>query len=104
MTCLDYVIENLTQNEGKKLKEILTNGEFFRNKSLIRKGDIVIFTHGYHVGFGRLAEYYDLETDEYSNGEKHHRVLSLYDDRLKIAIVNPKIKKGSEILCQKSRT
>ena len=93
-TCLEYVLENLIKSEQEPLKEVLTNKTFFRNKSQIMKGDCIIFTHGFHVGFGVIDEYLNVITDECSDGQIFTRTLSLYDDRLKIAKVNPKRKRG----------
>jgi len=94
INCLEYVIDNLTELEGERLKEILINKAFYRDKQSLKKGDKIIFTYGFHVGFATLHDYYELVTNECSENEIFSRTLSLFDDRLKIAIVKPKIKKG----------
>lgn len=93
-TCLEYVLENLVKAEQEILKNVLLDKNFFRNKSQIKEGDKIIFTHGFHVGFGAIDEYLNVITDECSDGKIFSRTLSLHDDRLKIAMVNPKRKRG----------
>lgn len=97
MNCLEYVKDNITETQSIALDEILINKTFIRPKSILQKGDRIIFTHGFHVGFGKVSDYHEIITDECSDNEIFSRTLSVYDDRLKIAVISPKMKKGNKI-------
>lgn len=100
MNCLDYVLSKLTKQQSEILKDALIDKVFFKDKSSLRKEDIIVFSHGFHVGFGVIGEYCEVLTDECSNNQIIHRHLDLYDERLKVVIVSPKLKRGSVITCQ----
>lgn len=97
MNCLDYVHEQLSDKSNTLLDIYLTTRNFPNNKIDIKVGELVVFTYGYHVGFGRLNDYYELETIECSDDKMVTRKLQLFDERLKIALINPKLRKGSEL-------
>lgn len=97
MNCLDYVHEQLTEKENTWLDIYLTTRNFPNNKTDVQVGELVVFVYGYHVGFGRLNDYYELETIECSDDKIVTRRLQFFDEKLKIAMINPKLKKGSEL-------
>lgn len=96
MNCLEYVESRLDKKTYEALEDILVSREFFMDKSVLNVGDKIVFAHRYHVGFAELGEFYELVTDECSDDTILSRVLSLYDDALKIILINPKIKERSK--------
>lgn len=93
--CLDYVKSEIPEKTVKQLEKALINHDFLA-KSDLKFGQTFVFAQHYHVGFGTLKECYDIETDEVNDGKLISRNLSLYDDSLKIVIINPKRIERSE--------
>lgn len=99
MNCLEYVLDKIQAKDGKLLKERLSvhRGQSL-NKSTIKEGEVFIFSHGYHVGFGVINEWYEVITCECSESQILSRTLSLYDERLKVVLYQPTFKRGKEVI------
>lgn len=104
MNCLEYVESRLSEKTYSELEDILVSRSFITEKSLLNFGDVIVFVHGYHVGFGTVMECYELLTDEFSDGIHLKRTLSLYDSALKVALINPILEKGKKKNEQSNRT
>lgn len=94
MNCIQYVLDNLTKTESEKVTELIRNKTYIRNLSLVKPSDIVIFTQGWHIGFAQVNQYLELRTNEMESNFILNRNLYLYDSRLRIVLINPKLKKG----------
>lgn len=97
MTCLEYVQKKLNDDHKNELNDRLKNNNFLSKNVAPKAGTTLIFTQGYHIGFGKIDEYLNIVTAEYSDGMELCRVLSFYDDTVRIAMTNPILKKGEKI-------
>lgn len=86
MTCMEFVLSKLNTKESKELERLLTVKNEWLNKNELKQGEPYIFVIGFHIGFGRLNSEHNLETVEYDDGKELRRLVSLFDDNVKIVM------------------
>ena len=84
MTCIDFVMSKCTKAEQKQIEKLLTTKKDWMDKNELQLGKVYIFVVGFHIGFGKLNDDFNLDTLEYDDGQELQRLLSIYDDNLKI--------------------
>lgn len=93
MTCIEFVLSKLNSKESKELERLLTVKNEWLDKNELEKGGIYIFVVGFHIGFGRLNDEHNLETIEYNDNNELRRLISLFDDNVKIVMKKEGINK-----------
>lgn len=96
MNCMEYVLSKLGETDQNEIVNRLMNHDYVAKKEQLQEGFTIVFTHGLHIGFARVVGCYEIVTDECSNDEIFNRRLSLFDDALKVILVNPTIIKPVE--------
>lgn len=93
MNCLDFVINNVKEEDGLLVLTLLESGMKLQ-KNNVRIGDLIIFAYNFHIGFGYITEFLNVKTIEVSDNLVLNRLLNLHDSNLRIIAINPKLKKG----------
>ena len=84
MDCMEFVLSKCTKAEQKEIERLLTSKSEWTDKNDLVIGDVYIFVVGFHIGFGKLNGEHNLETLEYNEGKELRRLLSIFDDNVKI--------------------
>lgn len=96
MNCMEFVREKLTEKSMKQVENNILTVNYIRYKQGIKPNSIIVFTIGLHIGFAKLWGC-ELETIECSDNEILRRQFSLHDDNIKVVLINPEFRKGSEL-------
>lgn len=81
---MEFVLSKCTKAEQKEIERLLTSKTEWTDKNGLVMGETYIFVVGFHIGFGKLNSEHNLETLEYNEGKELRRLLSIFDDNVKI--------------------
>lgn len=84
MDCMEFVLSKCTKAEQKEIERLLTSKSEWTDKNNLVIGNTYIFVVGFHIGFGKLNGEHNFETLEYNEGKELRRLLSIFDDNVKI--------------------
>ena len=81
---MEFVLSKCSKAEQKEIERLLTSKSEWADKNDLVIGETYIFVVGFHIGFGKLNGEHNLETLEVNEGKELRRLLSIFDDNVKI--------------------
>lgn len=90
---MEFVLSKCSKAEQKEIERLLTIKSEWTDKNDLVIGETYIFVVGFHIGFGKLNSEHNLETLEYNEGKELRRLLSIFDDNVKILFKKEDVEK-----------